>query len=420
MNILKNLLKDNSMLKKIFITLAFFLITYANLKTQSKVIVKPGIDVLRDSSFSILTGKKIALLTNISGKASNGELTLDILLRSDKFKLTVIFTPEHGFYANVKAGMKVENSRINDIPVISLYGNNRRPTKTQLDSCDAIVVDLQDVGIRSYTFISTLYKTMDAAEEYKKEIIILDRPNPIGGLIVDGNTLDSGMQSFVGIIPVSYIHGCTIGELARMINGEGWLPKRNAENVKCRLTIVKMQSWKRYMNWEDTGLSWTPTSPNILTPDAVRGAAMFGVLGELGMLYLGINTDCAFTCLGASKKTIESLRTELGSLSFPGIVLEPIDEGCCKGLKLTFHNDSNFKPYSSGFLIALKLKKLNPSLFNYKNIKPDSKLMFEKVTGSKKIFEAFSVNFDEMETIKLIDKNLYEFIDIRKKYLLYD
>jgi uncharacterized protein YbbC (DUF1343 family) len=278
---------------------------------------------------------------------------------------------------------------------------------------------LQDIGIRSYTYISTLYKMMDAAAEYGKPVYILDRPNPMGGLVVDGNTVDSGLISFVGIVPVSYIHGCTIGELAAMINDEGWLPKdENGQPRKCNLAVIKMEGWRRQMIWEDTGLKWFHTSPNIPSVNAIRGAAVTGIFGELGIFNIGIGADVPFQFIG-----ILSGRDFINFLDkspMPGMALSFKKNKNNFGYQLDFDKDEKFAPYTSGIRIFLAIRKANPGLFISSNVKKEKKAMFEKVTGTKNIFHGFFENGSDEDVIKAASDGLKDYLEIRRRHLLYD
>jgi uncharacterized protein YbbC (DUF1343 family) len=393
--------------------------------------VKLGIDRLAENNFKLIENKKVALLTNNAGRNSKEELTAEVLARATNFKLTAILTPEHGFYTAVPAGDKVSDDTLFGVPTYSLYGSNRRPTAAQLSSCNIIVVDIQDIGVRSYTYISTLYKVMDAAAEYGKSVMVLDRPNPLGGIIVDGNTVDKGSESFIGIIPVSYIHGCTIGELAKMINEEGWLPDgSDGKPRKCKLTVVKMENWKRWMNWEDTGLMWFPTSPNIPTLDAVRGYGMIGAFGELGTVNIGIGTTLPFQYLGGIDFQTESTDRLLQEYDLSNGVrlfktkfktfFGRLGGKELQGFLIRFRISNDLRPYSDGMKAILAIRRVHPEFFNRTEVNAHSIEMFNKATGSEKILEAFFRQAPDETILSLIKKGLPEYMQIRSKYLLYD
>jgi len=410
---------------KYLLVALFFL--YTIIPAYSTPNIKLGIDVLIENHFKELNGKKVILLTNNAGRTNKGELTVQAFLKNKNLNLIALLTPEHGFYTTIPAGQKVKDDRLFGLPVYSLYWKDRKPLNKHLKKCDALVIDIQDIGIRSYTFLSTVFNTMQVCAVKNIPVYILDRPNPLGGLVIDGNTLEPEMKSFVGIIPTSYIHGCTIGELATMINKEGWLNKRN-KRIRCKLKVIKMKNWHRWMQWEDTGLLWYPTSPHIPTPNAIRGAAVLGVFGELGFISIGIGTTLPFQYIGSPYLNTLKIIKSLGTKRFEGLNLNPIvyepfygmySSKACNGFLLTFPLSNLFTPYSDGFKIILAIRKNYPKLFQSKIIKQKSKKMFGKVTGNPQIFKELFNNGNDKRIIKLIHKGLNNYIKIRQKYLLY-
>ena len=199
--------------------------------------IKTGIEVLKASGFKILEGKRIGLITNPTGVDNDLESTIDVLHQSPNVKLVALYGPEHGVRGDVHAGDKVDSFTDPEtgVPVFSLYGATRKPTKEMLEGIDVLVYDIQDIGCRSYTYISTMYLAMQAAAENDIEFVVLDRPNPLGGLKVEGNLVENGFISFVSQLKIPYVYGLTCGELAMMINGEGMLEK------PCKLSVVKMK-----------------------------------------------------------------------------------------------------------------------------------------------------------------------------------
>ncbi|MBM2814623.1 MAG: hypothetical protein HW421_1385 [Ignavibacteria bacterium] len=388
-----------------------------------------GIDLLIESDFQPINGKKIGLLTNNSGRTSEGILSAEAISKSKKCTLTTLFSPEHGFWTAVPAGDYVADEKLFDIPVISLYGKQRRPTREMLSECEIILIDIQDIGVRSYTYLSTIYNMLDAAAEYGIPVFILDRPNPLGGSVVDGNVVEKGKDSFVGIAPVAYVHGCTIGELAKMIVGEGWLHKDSkGKPRKCELTVIKMKNWNRKKVWEDTGLMWIPTSPHIPSPDACRGYATIGFLGELGIIGIGIGTTSPFQYIGMPDFKIAEFADKLSSYDFNGIKLiaskfRPLygaNSGKdCLGFYLKFAQKQGFAPFSAGIKIMLALRSVYPSLFTSMTMESKTKKMFEKVTGTDDLIEAFLNGSADEKILKLAVAGLDNYINIRQKYLLY-
>ena len=242
--------------------------------------VKPGIEVLRERRFAGLEGKRVGLVTNPSGVDSRLNSTIDILFEAPEVNLVALYAPEHGVRGDVYAGGKVESGKDEHtgLPVHSLFGDTRQPTKAMLQGVDIMVYDIQDVGSRSYTFISTLGLVMRTCAEMGIPVMVLDRPNPLGGLKVEGPLVRDGYHSFVSQYKIPYVYGLTVGELARLINEEGLNCGQNgkAAPLKCELDVVPMEGWERWMLFNDTGspgsclhrTSPTPRRPSATLPPA--------------------------------------------------------------------------------------------------------------------------------------------------------
>jgi len=391
--------------------------------------VQTGIDVLIANNFDILTNKRVALLTNHAGRTNRGELSAKVLSKQTSFKLVSILVPEHGFYISVPAGNKVKDQTIFGVPVYSLYGIERSPGKKILAGCDLVLIDIQDIGVRSYTYISTVYKVMEACAKFGIPVIILDRPNPLGGMIVDGNTIDKGMESFVGIVPISYVHGMTIGELAQMINEEGWLPiGKNKKPLRCDLSIIEMKGWHRWMAWEDCGMLWFPTSPHVPTVDAIRGLAVLGIFGELGIINIGIGTTLPFQYIGMPGFKVKKVGEALRRQNITGMYLDRskfkpyyamYSGKFCDGYLLRFPLSNDLRPYTNGIKIFLAIRKVYPKIFDPVRKKSKSRAMFKKVTGTKSILNAFLEGKSDKEILRRAGKGLLKFIKVRAKHLIY-
>ena len=400
-----------------------FVMSYFSLAAQP---MKLGIDNLVETNFEIVRDKKICLLTNSASRTGTLIPTPEVFMRSKVCSLTVLFTPEHGYYAGVPAGEYVPDDSLWNIPAYSLYGKNRRPTQAMLSQCDIVIADIQDIGIRSYTFISTLLQVMDACAEYGKPVYVLDRPNPLGGILIDGNIPES--LSFVCALPVPYIHGCTIGELAQMANNEGWLGKNTeGKSRRCSLTVVKMKRWTRTMSWEKTGLPFIPTSPNIISPETIRCAAITGILGELSIASIGIGTAMPFRWCGMPELSADKLLSALSikkndSLSLVSSAFYPqfgkFAKKRCYGI--LFHcPPSHSVPYFSlGLELCRALRTVHSASFDKNTIPTTNKEMFTKVLGNKKLAEAL-LNGDHATVKQLSVAGLEEYRKIREKYLLY-
>ncbi len=282
--------------------------------------IKLGNEVLVEKKFKLLIGKRVGLITNPSGVNSRLESTIEILRKSPDVKLVALFAPEHGIYGDIPAGDKVTN-RVDartGLPVHSLYDKTRKPTPQMLSGLDALVFDVQDTGVRSYTFISTMGLAMQACGEAGIEFIVLDRPNPLGGERVEGPMVEENFRSFVSQFDIPYVYGMTCGELGRMINGERWMTNR------CQLTVVPMKGWKRSMLWPDTGLEWIPTSPHVPEKDSPLYLAATGIIGELGSANIGVGYPLPFHCVGLPGMDMWKLSEALNGYKIPGVKFKPL------------------------------------------------------------------------------------------------
>lgn len=282
--------------------------------------VKTGIDVLEEKGFDMFAGKRVGLLTNPTGIDKNLKSTIDILKEAEKVNLTTLFAPEHGVRGDEYAGAVVANSTDSKtgLPVYSLHGKVKKPTAEMLKNVDVLVYDIQDIGCRSYTFISSLGKIMEAAAENNKEVVVLDRPNPLGGNKVEGPLVEDGFYSFVSQFSIPYIYGLTCGELATMINTER--PKEK----QCKLTVVPMEGWTRGMTFEQTGLPWVPTSPQIPDAETARFYPATGIMGELYALCIGVGYTLPFHVIAAPWINGDVFSRAMNSLQLPGVKFRPI------------------------------------------------------------------------------------------------
>ncbi len=392
--------------------------------------VKFGIDNLIDLDFQPLKNKRIALVANIASRTRTLDETAQVLASTDELQLCALLTPEHGYFAQVPAGESVSGEIIYGIPTYSLYGKTRRPTRAMIGNCDAVVLDLQDIGLRPYTFISTMYNVMDACAEYNIPIYVLDRPNPLGGQCVDGNLVDEESRSFVSIVPVPYIHGLTIGELALMMNEEGWLPKDdNGHARKCRLTVVKMKRWHRTMSWEALNSVWIPTSPNIPSINAIRGMALTGLVGELSLFSIGIGTTLPFQYLGQPQFRVDHLDSTLrvlDSLNIHAVQTKFVPTNGkfagqnCTGLLFNFDNNAPLPLYSAAVEIMIRLRHSYAEYFADTLCKSPKQGIFSKIAGSSRLFSALTnPRSTDADIRSIASAGLKEFSLKREKYLLY-
>jgi uncharacterized protein YbbC (DUF1343 family) len=377
--------------------------------------VQLGIDTLRAEEFSAIAGKRIGLVTNQTGTDHTGELDRVILHSAANVKLVALFTPEHGLDGTEGAGRYVASrvDPITHLPAYSLYGVTRKPTPAMLRGLDALVFDLQDIGCRSYTYLSTMARCLEAAGENHIEFIVLDRPNPLGGLRVEGPGIDKQWISFVGQFPVPYLHGLTAGELARMINAKHWMA------AQCQLTVVPMHGWQRSMTWNETGLRWVKSSPNIPRGDSPLYYAATGIVGNLSGLDLGTGTNTPFERVGAGYLNADSFTAYLRSLNMPGVQFTPYHAAGASGAEL--HID----PHAPANLIGLNVYLASAlyrgggggRLFGRAASDPDQLLY--KIYGSRGLQEQITHGVSPARIIENWAGGIEEFRGDRKAYLLY-
>lgn len=306
----------------------------------------------------LLQGKALGLFTNQSGVNGNLELTADRL--DQRYDLKAIYVPEHGFYSAVRAGKKIQNSTYNNLPIYSLYGDNRRPTPSMLEDIDAMVVDIQDVGTRHYTYFSTLAYIMEECAKLNKEVIILDRPNPLGGT-VQGPVLKPEYATFIGLYSIPLRHGLTIGEYAKYINQE--------EHINCKLQVIPMKNWKRSMLWQDTGLEWVQPSPLIPTSETAILYGVTGICGDTNMA-VGVGTAKPFHFVGAEYANAHQLKEALDSLGLEGVRFRSASfiprygknkDKCIQGVEIYITNPKTVNLPELEYTIASTVMSLYPS-----------------------------------------------------------
>ena len=272
--------------------------------------VRPGIDVWVEQRFAPFAGQRIGLITNVTGRSTDGRDTVSILAASEAVELVAVFTPEHSFFANEEGDIESGVHAATGLPMFSLYGDTRRPTPEMLDGVDALVFDIQDIGTRIYTYATTLAYAMEEAAARRLPIVVLDRPNPLGGIAVAGPVLDEEHLSFVGYAPIALRHGMTIGELARYFNGE--------RGIGADLTVVPVRGWTRAMWFDETGLEWVNPSPNIRNP---KQALLYPSLGPLEWttISVGRGTDEPFEWFGAPWLDGVAAASAINAAAVPGV-----------------------------------------------------------------------------------------------------
>ncbi|HVV02247.1 MAG TPA: DUF1343 domain-containing protein [Verrucomicrobiae bacterium] len=403
--------------------LGVFLLLFALNSNAARV--KTGSQVLAESGFKILRHKRVGLITNPSGVDANLNSSIDILRAAPGVQLAALFGPEHGIYGDVPAGDKVESGtdQRTGLPVNSLYGATHRPTREMLQGLDVMVYDLQDTGCRSYTFISTLGAAMDACGEAGVEFVVLDRPDPLGGDRVEGPMVHQGFRSFVSRWNVPYVYGMTCGELARMINGEGWITNR------CKLRVVPMKGWKRSMVWEDTGLPWVLPSPHVPHGSSPLYQVATGMLGEIGGVSTGIGYTLPFECVAAPGLDAHAMADALNSYGLPGVRFRPITykpfyftfEGQEVGGAQIYFTDPAHAPLTAINFYALQALRdiAKRDLFQEGAATNKSFSMFDKVNGTDASRKAFESGASAASIVASWQPGEKAFRKLRKKYLLY-
>ncbi len=407
-----------------FIVSLICVVLCAGMAQAQKITIKTGIEVLKEQQFKCLEGKRVGLITNPTGVDNQLKSTIDILHEAPNVNLVALYGPEHGVRGDVHAGDKIEsgNDPATGLPVFSLYGKTRKPTPEMLEGIDVLVYDIQDIGCRSFTYISTMGVAMEAAAENGKEFIVLDRPNPVGGLKIEGNLVEDGFFSFVSQFKIPYLYGLTCGELALMLNGEQMLGKT------CSLHVVKMKGWKRKMDYTQTGLQWVPSSPHIPHPHTSYFYPVSGILGELGYLSIGVGYTIPFQMFAAPWIKAEELANRLNNLQLPGIIFRPmylkpfysVGKGeLLQGVQVHIMDYQKAALSEIQFLVMQELAVLYPDRAVFDHADKGRFRMFDLVSGSKEIRERFSQRNRWEDIREYWYKDVDSFRKLSKKYYLY-
>lgn len=393
---------------------------------DKKVIVKTGIEILRERNFNILKGKRVGLVTNPTGVDRKLKSTIDILFEAEGVSLTALYGPEHGVRGNYTAGEHVDFyiDETTKLPVYSLYGKTRKPSTEMLKDVDVIVFDIQDIGSRSYTYISTMGLVMEAAAENNKDVVILDRPNPLGGSRIEGNIVEDGYFSFVSQFAIPYVHGLTVGELAKLLNEEGMLQNK----VKCHLTVIPMEGWTRDMYFEQTGLPWVLTSPHIPHRYSPFYYAASGILGELrGVLSIGVGYTLPFQTFATEWIKSEELADKMNSYNLDGVIFRPISykpyygfgkDKMLNGVEIYITDYKTINLTNAQFYFAQAISELYG-----RNIIAENEGrfdMFDKVLGTSKIRELFMQRLKVEDILPYLNKDIDNFRKLSEKYYLYN
>ncbi len=388
-----------------------------------KAVVLTGIDVLAADGCKPLVGKRVGLITNPTGITHDFKSTADVLYKANGVKLVALYGPEHGIRGDIFAGHHVQDSKDakTGLPVYSLYGKTRKATPEMLKDIDVLVYDIQDIGSRSYTFISTMALAMEAAAEQHIPVVVLDRPDPLTGNRIEGRPLDLKFQSFVGQLPIPYVYGMTCGELAKMVNGEGWLK----DGVKCDLTVIPMKGWKREMWFDETGLPWVPTSPHLPRADSAMFYAATGIMGELQVLSEGVGYTLPFELAGGPWVKPEEFAAAMNAEGLAGVHFRPLTW-------LHYYMRDKDKAYGGVQVHITDRDAVNLTAIQFcamdvsQRLYPDQKFfggkrddMFDKVCGTDQIRKMFLAGKPVEEIIKYWNSGREEFMAKRAKYLMY-
>ncbi len=375
----------------------------------SRPQVKTGIERLEEYK-TLFAGKRVGLITNATGIDRNFNETAFIL--AQKVKLVAVFSPEHGFLGQVTAGKDVgtyTDQRLG-VTVYSLYGPTKKPTADMLKDIDILAFDIQDVGVRNYTYLSTMAYAMQACAEQKKEFVVFDRPNPLSGKM-EGPVLKKGFESFIGLYPIPYRHGLTPGEAALLFNKEFGI------NVK--LSVIPLSGWTRDMYFEDTNLPWVLTSPNIPTLDSVMGYAITGFYTGVGVTN-GVGTTKPFEFVGAPWVDAHKLSYQLNNMNLPGMYFRPAAfmprfganaDKSCYGVQLHFTDKKTVNAVETGARMFYVLR----GMAQVDKVNPYSKDRIDKNLGENSLWD----NLPLEETIARWQAECREFAKLAQPYLLY-
>jgi len=372
---------------------------------------KTGIDVLEQQNFGLLRGKRVGLITNQTGRDSAGRRTIDVLARARGVKLVALFSPEHGIAGDFDASVANATDAATRLPIYSLYGGTRRPTDAMLQNIDVLVFDVQDAGVRFYTYITTMAYCMEEAAKRHIAFVVLDRPNPIGGEIIEGPMLDPARPSFTAYFPMPVRYAMTVGELAQMFNAEN--------KIAADLHVVAMENWRRGEDYGQTGLAWIPPSPNLRTLNAAFLYPGIEIL-QAGGVSVGRGTAAPFEIIGAPWIRADEFAAALNRQNIPGVAFAPAQftpaDGLyagqpCQGVSITVTNPASLRAMQMGLTIAALLRSLY-----------QDRLQLDKMIdllGSQSTIDRLKRGDAPAAIVAGWSSDLDSFRLMREKYLLY-
>lgn len=386
--------------------------------------VRTGVDMLATNMPAVLAGKRVGLVTNHTGMDARGRSTIDVMAADERFELVALYGPEHGLRGTAAPGETVDSGRdsATGLPIHSLYGATRKPTAAMLEGVEVLVFDIQDVGSRTYTYVYTMALAMEAARDAGIPFVVLDRPNPIGGTVVEGNLLDTAYASFVGMYPIPVRHGMTVGELARLFN--------DSFGIGAALTVVPMEGWTRDMWFDETGLPWTPPSPNI--PRLESAISYPGTVFFEGInLSEGRGTDHPFEQTGASWLRADSVVAAMRALSLPGVRFEAVTITASAkaqvfpgqtfpGVRMVITDRDSYRPLDAALRLIDTIRRLHPNDFRFTGSTPQQPDMYwiDRLAGTNRLRLAM-----EQGTLDALladwSRQASGFRTFREKFLLY-
>lgn len=403
-------------MKRLLALLALAPLACAPALTRPAAQTSPGVDVLASGGLPVLAGKRVGLITNHTGIGRDGRSTIDILAAAPGVQLAALFSPEHGIRGNAEAGDRVASGtdERTGLPIHSLYGETRRPTPEMLRGIQALVFDIQDVGARPYTYVSTMALAMQAAAEQRIPFVVLDRPNPIGGTVVEGGVLDTAFATFVGMYPIPARHGMTVGELATMFN--------RAFGIGAELHVVPVRAWARGTWFDATGLPWVNPSPNIRSLEAAihyPGTVFF----EGTNLSEGRGTDRPFEQAGAPWLRAGEVVQAMNAMSLPGVRFEQVQIAVAStaakfpgqtipGVRLVVTDRDAYRPVAASLRLIDAIHRLHPREFEWRVAH------FDRLAGTDRLRQAIIAG-TLPALLQEWDRDAARFAETRRPYLLY-
>ena len=391
---------------------------------QARVL--PGVDVVRVDGAGVLRGRSIGLITNHTGRAIDGTPTLSVLRDELELDVKALFSPEHGFTGAVAAGDTIDSSTDSaGIPIYSLYGETRSPTKEMLAGVDTLVFDIQDIGVRFYTYVSTMKLAMEKASEAGLRFVVLDRPNPNGGLKVEGPVLDPEFESFVGTASMPLVHGMTLGELARWFRS--WIP--NGEMLD--LHVVPVRGLERDMMWDETGLPWVAPSPNIRTPTAAYVYPGFGLFEGINVSE-GRGLEETFETVGAPWVDARRLEAALNASRFPGVTFRAVQftphalpsaprpkyrDELCHGVVVSLSSPRRFEAVRTGLSAIDAIRRHHPDAFSW--VRRGERYWVDLLLGTDRPRRALEAGRSVDEVLASEQAKVDAFVRARQPHLLY-